>query len=80
MIMYGKYNSDTLMDLIETIHKIHNLTTRKEKIFIGKMDDWLKDRLTHIHNEFDYSIDATLFLTTIKEKYVRLYEKFIVEL
>ena len=29
---------------------------------------------------FDYSIDAVLFLTTIKEKYVRMYEKFIAEL
>ena len=24
MIMYGKYNSDTLMDLIETVNKMHN--------------------------------------------------------
>ena len=39
MIMYGKYNPDTLMDLIETVHKMHNLTTWKEKIFIGKMND-----------------------------------------
>ena len=27
MIMYGKYNSDTSMDLIEMVHKMHNLTT-----------------------------------------------------
>ena len=67
MIMYGKYNSDTLMDLIETVYKIHNLTTWKEKIFIGRMNNWLKDRLTHINNEFYYSIDSdsVLFLTTI---------------
>ena len=32
MIMYGKYNSDTLMDLIETVHKMHNVTTWKENI------------------------------------------------
>ena len=36
--------------------------------------------MAHIHNEFDYSIDIVLFLTTIKEKYVRMYEKFIAEL
>ena len=29
------------MDLIETVHKMHNLTTQKEKIFIGKLSDWL---------------------------------------
>ena len=44
------------------------------------MNDLLKHELAHIHNEFDYSVDATLFLTTIKEKYVRMYEKFIAEL
>ena len=43
MIMYGKYNSDTLMDLIEMVHKMHNLTIWKEKIFISKMNDWLKN-------------------------------------
>ena len=44
------------------------------------MNEWPKNKLAHIHNEFDYSIEAILFLTTIKEKYVRMYEKFIVEL
>ena len=26
MIMYGTYNSDMLMDLIETVHKMHDFT------------------------------------------------------
>ena len=80
MIIYGKYNSDTLMDLIDTVHKMRNVTTWKEKIFISKMNDWLKNELALIHNEFDYSIYTTLFLTTIKEKYVTMCEKFLVEL
>ena len=42
-IMYGKYNSDTLMDLIEMLHKMHNLTTWKEKFFLGKLHKWLKE-------------------------------------
>ena len=80
MIMYGKYNLDTLMDLINIVHQMHNVTTWKEKIFLSEMNEWLKNKLAHIHNEFDYSIDAVLFLTTIMEKYVRMYEKFIAEL
>ena len=79
MIMYSKCNSDTLMDLIET-HKMHNVTTWKEKIFVGTMHKRLKDQLIHSNNEFSYAIDSMLFLTTIKEKYVRMYERFIVEL
>ena len=80
MIMYGKYNSDTLMELVKTVHQMQNVTTWKEKIFVSEMNKWLKNNLAHIHNEFDYSIDAILFLTMIKEKYVRMYEKFIAEL
>ena len=80
MIMYGKYNSDTLMELVKMIHQMQNVTTWKEKIFVSEMNEWLKNELAHIHNEFDYSIDPVLFLTTIQEKYVRMYERFIAEL
>ena len=41
------------------------------------MNNWLKCKLENIHSEFNYSMDAVLFLTTIKEKYIRIYEKFI---
>ena len=80
IIMYGKYNSDTLMELVKTVHQMQNVTTWKEKIFVSEINEWLKNKLAHIHNEFDYSIDAMLFLATIKEKYVRMYGKFIAEL
>ena len=80
MIMYGKYNSDTLMELVKTVYQMQNVTTWKEKIFVSEMNKWLKHKLADIHNEFDYSIDTVLFLTTVKEKYVRMYEKFIAEL
>ena len=80
MIMYGKYNSDTLMELVNTVHQMQNVTTWKEKVFVSEMNEWLKCKLEDIHNKFDYSIDAVLFLTTVKEKYVRMHEKFINEL
>ena len=43
------------------------------------MNEWLKQELTCYNNEHSYSIN-TLFLTTIKERYVRMYERFIAEL
>ena len=48
--------------------------------FCKQDEDWLKHKLENICVAFDYSMDAVLFLTTIKEKYVRMYEKFIKEL
>ena len=32
MVMYGVYNSDTLEQLIDTVHRMHNHTTWNEKI------------------------------------------------
>ena len=68
------------MELVKAVHQMQNVTIWKEKIFVNKMNKWLKHRLADIHNEFAYSIDCVLFLTTVKEKYVRMYEKFITEL
>ena len=68
------------MELVKTVHQMQNVTTWKEKIFVSEMNKWLKHKLADIHNEFDYSIDTMLFLTTVKEKYVRLCEKLIAEL
>ena len=78
--MYGKYNSETLMELVNMVHQVQNVTTWKERVFVSKMNEWLKCKLEDICSEFDYSIDAVLFLTTVKEKYVRMYKKFINEL
>ena len=39
MIMYGTYNSDTLTDLIDTVHRMHNKSIWQEKMFIGKVHE-----------------------------------------
>ena len=62
MIMYGKYNSDTLTNLIDTVHRMHNLTSLKERLFVGKVNDWLKQQLTGYNDEHSYSITTLLFL------------------
>ena len=79
MIMYSKYNSDTLTNLIDTVHRMHNLTSLKEKLFVGKVNEWLKQQLTHYNDEHSYSITTLLFLRTLNEKYVGMYERFFNE-
>ena len=37
MIMHGVYNSDTLKDLIDTVHRMQNFTTWNEKTFAWKI-------------------------------------------
>ena len=73
--MYGIYNSDTLEDLIKTVHKLHNTTTWNAKLFSGQIKDWYHWYLTK-RGINQYEINSILLLTMVREKYVKLYERF----
>ena len=79
MIMYGVYNSNTLTDLIDTVHRMQNFTTWNEKTFAGKLHDWM-ELYSQDKGICNYAINSVLFLTTVREKYVKMYERFIEEL
>ena len=79
MIMYGVYNSDTLKNLIDTVHRMQNFTTWNEKTFTGKLHDWM-ELYSQDEGICNYAINSILFLTTVQEIYVRMYERFIEEL
>ena len=49
-------------------------------MFVGKMTEWVKKELAKSKNEYSYSKNTVLFLTTVREKYVKMYERFIAEL
>ena len=79
MVMYGIHNLDTLEKLINTVHKMHNKTTRNEKLFDAKLDNWYhwylsKDGVGH------YAINSLLFISAMREKYIKMYERFICQL
>ena len=79
MIMYGVYNSDTLTDLIDTVHRIQNFTTWNKKTFTRKLHDW-RELYTQDKGVCNYAINSVLFLMTIRKKYVKMYERFLEEL
>ena len=79
MIMYGVYKSDTLTDHIDTVHRMQNFTTWNEKTFTGKLHDWM-EIYSQDEGVYNYAINSVLFLTTVQEKYVKMYERFIEEL
>ena len=79
MIMYGVYNSATLTDLIDTVHRMQNFTIWNEKTFTGKLYDWM-EIYAHDEGVHNYAINSVLFFTTIREKHVKMYERFIEEL
>ena len=79
MILYGVYNPDTLADLIDTVHRMQNFTTWNKKIFAGKLHVWM-EIYSRDEGMCNYAINSVLFLTTVQEKYVKMYERFIEEL
>ena len=73
VVMYGIYNSDTLEDLINTVHRY---TT---KLLAGQIKDWYHWYLSS-RGVNCYVINSLLFLTTARQKYVKMYERFINQL
>ena len=76
MVMYGVYNSDTLEDLIGTVHKLHNKTTWNEKLLSGQIENWY-NYYSSSSGMQHYAINSLLFLTTVREKYVKMYKRFL---
>ena len=79
MIMYGVYNSDILTELIDTVHKMQNTTTWKERTFTGKLNQMYQLYLNE-EGMHQFAINSVLFLTTIREKYIKMNKRFIEEL
>ena len=79
MVMYGVCNSDTLEELIKTVHKLHNTTTWNERLFAGQIKDWYNWYIP-TKGVNHYAINSILFLTTVREKYVKMYERFLNQL
>ena len=79
MIMCGVYNSDTLTELIDTVHRMHNCSMWRERTFTGRLNQWLE---LHLHqvDVGHYAINSILILTLIREKYVKMYERFLEQL
>ena len=79
MVMYGMHNSDTLEDLIDMVHKLHIRTTWNVKLFSGQITNWY-NYYSSSSGVQHYVINSLLFLTTVREKYVKMYERFLNQL
>ena len=58
---------------------MQNTTTWKERTFAGKFNQIYQ---VHLNKEgaHNFAINSVLFLTNMREKYVKMYERFIEEL
>ena len=79
MIMYGIYNVDTLEKLIQMVHNMNNRSNWFEKMYAGKLNNWFIRYAIGEGAEY-YAVHTLLYLRTIQEKYVKMYERFVTQL
>ena len=80
--MYGVYKVETLEKLVETAQVLHSHQSLVEQLFAGQQvavyDNYSK--MQNAHGVQHYITNALLYLCTIKEKYITVYNEFITQL
>ena len=78
MVMYIVYSTETLEKLIKTVHHMHNTKTLHESLFTAQ---YISAYNCYINSHGsqgvqNYAINSLLYLRTIKDKYVQMYNEF----
>ena len=79
MIVYGVYNVDTLDKLIQMVHKMNNRSVWYERLFAGHVNKWFEMYSASQGTNY-YAIHSLLYLWTIQDKYIKMYERFVNQL
>ena len=76
------YNAETLEKLVKTAHALHSRQSLVGNLFAGQTASAFK-----IHSQMQnacgvqhYTMNGLLYLHTIKEKYITVYNEFIMQL
>ena len=81
LLMYGIYNVETLVKLINTVHNIHNTTSSHERLFAEQQSSLtLRSLYANSPGLHHYSINSLLYLRTVHDKYIALYRELIAQL
>ena len=82
LVMYGVYNAETLERLVKTVHALHSRQTLYKSLFAGKTSA-AYEYYSQMHGKWGiqhYAINSMLYLRTIKDKYIKIYNEFISQL
>ena len=80
--MYRIYNTETLENLVKTVHALHSRQTLYKSLFKGKTSA-AYESYSQMHSSCSiqhYAVNLTLYLRTIKDKYIEIYNEFISQL
>ena len=79
MIMYGIYNVDTLEKLIQMVHKMNTRSVWFQRLYAGHVNKWF-EMYSCSQGANYYAIHSLLYLRTIQEKYIKMYERSVNQL
>ena len=82
LVMYGIYNAKTLEKLVKMVQVIHSRHSLLEDLFAGQSVAAYEaySQMHGAHSIQHYMINSMLYLHTIKDKYIEIYNKFISQL
>ena len=80
--MYRVFNAETLKKLVKTAHALHSQQSLVEDLFAGqKVAAYeIYSKIQNACSIQHYMMNALLYLHTIKEKYIAVYNEFITQL
>ena len=79
--MCGIYNAKTLENLVKTVPALHSRQTLYEGLFTGQTSAAYEVYLQmHGAHGTHYAVNAMLYLQVIKDKYIEIYNEFILQL
>ena len=82
LVMYRIYNAKTLEKLVKTVHPLHSRQTLYKGLFAGQTSAAYEaySQMHDTHRIQHYTGNAMLYLQTIKDKYIEIYNEFISQL
>ena len=77
--MYRVYNAEMLEKLVKAAHALHSWQSHVEDLFIGQKVAAYEtySKMQNACGVQHYMMNALLYLCTIKEKYIAVYNEFI---
>ena len=80
--MYRIYNAKTLENLVKTVHALHSRQTLYKGLYAGQTSAAYEaySQMHGTHRIQHYAVNSMLYLQTIKDEYIEIYNEFISQL
>ena len=82
LIMFRIYNAGTLENLVKTVHALHSRQTLYEGLYKGQTSTAYEaySQMYGTCGIQHYAVNSMLYLQMIKDKYIKIYNEFILQL